>query len=254
VKVARFLPIPSPKVPASPAKIRKQFGAPETDKESGAEQVKASAACIGANHARPSKVTYLLGDIVDESVSFLEAIVEDVTESVELAKAKDSQFNRRTYIRTLLAVIEGIINSFKQSCIEAHCARTSTNSIFSDAELAMLKEEAYGVNDKGEAYSQLKTISTLENFHFTMKMVMRAAGKKFSLNKNDAGWQALKETVKMRNRLIHPKKASDLVISDDEKLLAADAATWFMGTIMNNLKAFAHIIEAKNLTSPDSPE
>jgi hypothetical protein len=126
----------------------------------------------------------------------------------------DTPYKRRTFVRTIFGEVEGVIHAIKQSCLH------SPLSCYSSAELAMLKEETYSVNDKGQASVGQAKIRFEANFHFALEMLVRGTSLPAKIDKGGEGWQAFKEALRVRDRLMHPKKIADLDVSDQELLQA----------------------------------
>jgi hypothetical protein len=45
------------------------------------------------------------------------------------------------------------------------------------------------------------------------------------------GWRSFVHTVKIRNRITHPKSSDDLALSLDETIIAAKAVNWYLDLI-----------------------
>ncbi len=54
--------------------------------------------------------------------------------------------------------------------------------------------------------------------------------------RNNAGWDAMTKAIKIRDRITHPKKPSDLVISDSDMKIFKRAVEWF-ATAMVEIKS-----------------
>jgi len=84
---------------------------------------------------------------------FIEDLAEDAREARKCLDANDSRYTRQAFVRALFGGIEGLTRFLKGVCLSHRGGTTYT-----DAELAMLKEESYEVNDKGEAFTKPKFI------------------------------------------------------------------------------------------------
>jgi hypothetical protein len=74
---------------------------------------------------------------------------------------EERQFWRRSLVRALFSFIEGVTYTIKQV---AYDDGQTNNYSFTQAEMAMISEESYDINDKGEPIIQAAKIS---NLHFT---------------------------------------------------------------------------------------
>jgi hypothetical protein len=98
-----------------------------------------------------------LGELVDE-------LREDVNCAIEeMEERGDDQFSRRTYVRTVFAMIEGAVFALKQEVLEENRIRRFD---LSPAELAILSESSYYLTERGkprvgDCYLELKLIFSL---------------------------------------------------------------------------------------------
>lgn len=136
-----------------------------------------------------------------------------------------NQFWRRTLVRNLFSAIEGMTHQYKQLAKQiADCSLIE----FSSAEIALLNEETYILNNKGEADVQKSKLRTADNLLFSLNMLAKSCKSKFVINKGGAEWQAFLKAQKVRDRIMHPKKFEDVEITDDEMPLILETGSWFM--------------------------
>ncbi len=154
----------------------------------------------------------------------VKALLDDVRKSLKYHIDKDNQFWRRTYIRTVSAFIEAITFHFKRLILNGYDKGVVD---FNSAELALLREESYELNDKGDATKQQRFIPIAKNFRFVCKAFARYKQSSYKLKVDDSGWGAFKNFIEIRNRLMHPKTALDLDISDIAMKSAEKAFVWF---------------------------
>lgn len=77
-------------------------------------------------------------DPVDNYQALYGALMFDVEAAVDALAASDTQFNRRSYVRTVFALIEGETHLRKQYALMVHDLGMIT---LSDPEVALLREE-----------------------------------------------------------------------------------------------------------------
>lgn len=159
--------------------------------------------------------------------AFSKELSEDWINSYKLLLADDSQFHRRTYIRTAFSYIEGNIFRMKQSAL-AVGKILKHNNLFSNAEVSILEERCYELDDKGKAIDIKAKLQLVKNLRFAFVAFAKATSAAFELPVNSAGWEAFKKTIKVRDRLMHPKQIADLSITDEELRTAKLAFDWFM--------------------------
>jgi hypothetical protein len=174
-------------------------------------------------------------DDVEMLNAFAVALSADIEEARKALDDNDSQFLRRGYIRALFAAIEGMTHFLKQYALEE--GGRYRGSHYSDAEIAMLKEESYTVNSKGQASIQVKFIPIEDNFRFALDMFMRVYGTSLALELGGVGWHSFKKSLAIRNRITHPRRLADLAITDKELSAVRETHTWFDGTIGRHFEA-----------------
>lgn len=144
----------------------------------------------------------------------------------------DSQFARRTLVRTLFAFVEGLNNQL------ASVAAASEVGL-SGGELAALREETYEVNDKGEVVIRSARISLKRRIRLVLRCFPRIHGASFQPDfGGQGGWESLHEAIRVRDRLTHPKAGADLHVSESDIIKhVAGAFRWYKSTIVGLLKA-----------------
>jgi len=86
--------------------------------------------------------------------------------------------------------------------------------------------QTYGVpkaNGKPRPYPQFH-----EGIKLTFKVMSKVARNGFQLDCSVKEWAEFIEATKIRNRLMHPKTAKDLNVSDAELALVANATAWLV--------------------------
>lgn len=142
-----------------------------------------------------------------------------------------SQIQRRSVIRSAFATVEGTVNMIKQVILsDLHL----NPGLHSEAEVAMLREESYLIDDQGNARNQPKFIPTDANLRFAIKMLCRGTNDGL-LDLSSEGWQAFRSSLKLRNRLLHPKQIIDLNVSDNEVFEFLKAMRWFVDIFNQSL-------------------
>ncbi len=177
---------------------------------------------------------------------FLAALTSDVKRAADDLKRSDDQFHRRSYIRSVFSAIEGIIFLFKQLCLEG--AARATYVEFTSGEIALLKEEIYSLQKNGTLSKQPRYMPIAENFRFSLAMYVRhfedgIRRYKIPLDYSltDGGWDALNQAVTIRNRITHPKRTKDLVVSQSEVSAVRKSFEWVYRSTMLHMCAGAEL-------------
>ena len=159
---------------------------------------------------------------LQETFSILE---KDLAFAREQWQKSDTPYTRRTLVRTSTALMEGLVNQMGDFILET--IDCGVEFLFTSAELSILKEETYSLNKKGEVDSRVNFQPFLPKLLHTAHCYMRLFGEDFNANTGVYGWECMQSLVKTRNRLMHPKGACDLEVSDKNFEMAQNAVEWF---------------------------
>jgi len=127
-------------------------------------------------------------------------------------------------VRSLFAYVEGLTYAFKRYALALHEQR---EPIFSNAEIALLREVSYDLSDKGEALEQGKFLRFASNLRFAIRAFARISAYEAGPDFLGQGWQALRKGIQVRNRITHPKRPDDLTVSDIDLVAVSTGVRWF---------------------------
>jgi len=142
-----------------------------------------------------------------------------------------TQSNRRAYTRAVFAYVEGMLSRLKQTALEQHDKYAPT---FSPAELALLREETYGVNRKGDAVARHRFLPLAENVLFTLRAFHRVFGLEYHVPKQP--WSEFQRAVEIRNRVTHPHHVGDSRVDDKDLWVVKVAEEWFYGVLDSSFR------------------
>lgn len=133
-----------------------------------------------------------------------------------------NDIERRLLVRSIFSCIEALAYSLKRLAL-------SSNDAFrlSLGERMLAAEESYDLSRSGTVATRRAKLPTLTNLRFAFELLAKVEDHKFRLDVSHRGWQLLQHSLKVRDRLMHPKKLSDLQVSDEEIRSAVRAFTWF---------------------------
>ncbi|MEH6594973.1 MAG: hypothetical protein V7736_05440 [Colwellia polaris] len=152
----------------------------------------------------------------------------DIEEIREYGKENNNGFAQRTLLRTHFAFIEGMV--FQLRCVAIATAKEYPD-LFSNQEVTLLQEESYQLNAKGKLETKDNFQKLLPMLLFTINCYTRIHGAKITVKTGEHGWEALKEYLKIRNRLMHPKSLEDLELDEASLKKSTEAAKWFKSTL-----------------------
>ena len=158
-----------------------------------------------------------------ELTDMAQVLGQDCHDQYLSIQSNDSQMYRRGYVRSVFAFIEGILFRMKRTA--AHLGWPLENITI--AERLILDERTYEIDERGEVVDRPVFIKFLNNVKFSFKIYSKSIGSTFELSLGGSGWQKLRESAKVRDRLMHPKASTELAITDVEVEAAKTAFDWF---------------------------
>lgn len=164
--------------------------------------------------------------------------------------AEDNSIRRRSYVRTAFAAMEALTFQLKRFALRY---ADKNAGLFTAGELAMLREEAYSIGKKGKVLSSAKFASLPDNFHFAMNMAMKGVLPGINIHIDAQGWDALRSATAIRNRLVHPKAAAEMIVSDQDLQCVQDAFSWVNDYTVQGLVQALEFLQ-KRAGTADSPE
>lgn len=162
---------------------------------------------------------------------FIQLLIRDLSAEMHRAATTRDEIQRRSVVRSGFATVEGFIAFIKQTILDD---LPLNPEIYSEGEIAILRELTYVVDDRGNVKQSPKFISTEANLLFTIKAWCRGISDG-RVDLSGVGWQDFKASLKLRHRLVHPKSAEDLTVTEDEFVTFIHAMSWFMTTIHEKL-------------------
>jgi hypothetical protein len=169
---------------------------------------------------RPSiqDLSQLAGEL-DAWMKLEHALRQDVTELFDLLdRDPDAQVVRRAVVRGAWGFKEGCLNGLS-------------------AFVSKAEELSNDIDDRRPPSNE----RTLERIKAILKWCGRRLAPGWQPDFSNSGWQTLRRSLRVRDRLMHPKTALDLQISDEEIEQTQAALAWFLATITDlQTRALAH--------------
>ena len=114
------------------------------------------------------------------------------------------------------------------------------------AEYDLLKEESYELKNYGEAATLSKFLRLPDNFKFTFKTINKLFRAEIDLKIGKKEWTDFLESIEVRNRITHPKKASSFTITEKEITKCKNTRNWFNDLTHESMQAFIKSGSAEN--------
>ncbi len=183
------------------------------------------------NGGRIFRTRYNRFNMNSDLKQFWQAACDETMFAYDLVTKNDSQFNRRTYVRTVFSVIEAIVFWMKSVAIDNH----NTLNVFSEDILSLLREEYIDLDDKGNPVTRTKYIQIEKNIRFSTWAFFKSLKMEFKLDCSGREWLMFKSAISARNRIIHPRSSNDLFISNNDLNATRIAIHWILKTLIVTL-------------------
>jgi hypothetical protein len=154
-----------------------------------------------------------------------------------------TQVERRALVRGVFGSMEALLFAMKNEAVLSH----EEHGDLQDGEVALAKEISYALDDKGRVVEVPAKLAFRSNFLFAFRAYARSSGREYNVDVQGKFWGALMRSVAVRDRLMHPKSAADLTVTDKELEDVVSAHMWAdrcFGEVL-----LLHV--AKDLAEPD---
>jgi hypothetical protein len=160
----------------------------------------------------------LIGILYDDTKAAME----------ECSKEPNNQFKRRNLVRTLFAHIECELSLMRQTALLWH--RLEAIELTKD-ELQKLGDEITIAGDDSLISEKPKRLRLTDNIKFTFALFGKTPGKStVYIDTNSTGWDSFTKSIKIRDRLMHPKVEEDLILRDEDVVQVMLSWDWFKYT------------------------
>lgn len=136
----------------------------------------------------------------------------------------DYEYHARQLIRVIFAFIEAVTFSAKVWAAN-HCIEHDRD--ITDGERYFSVDIEHMLTDKGEVIERSAHIRLADNIRFAFALQEKALGVPNLFAPSSEWWSCLKTSIKVRDRLTHPKFAEDVDVSGDEIVTALKAYEGF---------------------------
>jgi len=179
-------------------------------------------------------------------------LMKDAHRALKQAEEDSSDYNRRVAFRVVFSAIEGLVWILKDHAL----AGGYFENEYSAAEIALLREEEYILNDRGKAITKTRFVRIGDNLLFAWNMYFRETLPDFRPDLSGDGWRCFSLSLATRNRITHPKSGSDLTVLDEDIKNLEIAFDWVIRTTFSNmasalLRMRSEHYERLNLMLPD---
>lgn len=185
----------------------------------------------------PLRYAYgILQELTDELERELDFVLKvDQQNPDEIRMEIFSQVDRRILVRSIFSYIEAVTFATKALVLsDPHSSKLA------EGERMLASEINYELKSTGDVSIRPAKISLASNIRFTFKIFSKVFGSWTPLDTRGHEWECVQRSIKVRDRITHPKRATDLFITDAEVDEAHRAIIWFYKScIRASLEFFA---------------
>lgn len=160
------------------------------------------------------------------SVAFIAVLIGDVIAARERLEAAETQNARRDVVRSSLAAIEGMTWVARE---HVRTALAELEQLTPVADLA-LRELSYSVSENGELIERPHGLPLLTAIRLVVSQA-KIISPEIAVEFSAAGWIDLRQSVKIRNHVTHPKSDQDIEISDQDLAAVGSGVSWLVATL-----------------------
>lgn len=164
-----------------------------------------------------SELIETLGDDIDRCHRDLIGSIDDGAVDVNGEIHPDYEYHARQLIRAIFAFVEAVTFSIKVKAA-AYCL--NHNRDISYAERFFAADVEHVLTDKGNVVERPAHIRLADNIRFAFALQEKAVGLTESFDPSKEWWSCLRSSIKVRDRLTHPKLPEDVDVSGTEIVAA----------------------------------
>jgi hypothetical protein len=134
---------------------------------------------------------------------------------IEKRYPEPSEFNqieRRVLIRSVFSFTEALAFGLKMLALNYDI----DNKVLTLPEKMLASECTYELDQKGEIEERPSKLKFVSNLKFSFRILSKAIKSERTLQSSGPSWDALLRSVKVRDRLMHPKHQNNLMVIDSE--------------------------------------
>jgi hypothetical protein len=170
------------------------------------------------------EVIEVLGEDCNRCHAELVATIDRGDVSDDGSVEADYEFHARQLIRAIFAYIEALTFSVK-AWSAGRCMETGID--ITPQERYFATDTEYELSDRGEVVETTAKISLARNIRFALAINRKAHRVEKPFDASVEWWSSLKQAIRVRDRLTHPKMPGDLDVSGDDIINALRAKTGF---------------------------
>jgi hypothetical protein len=174
--------------------------------------------------------------------TLIRTVVEDVLIALSRVEQLKTDESRRTAVRTIAAAIEAMVWMYRDEVIEV--AMTLETCRPEDEQALAVRVAVLDSN--GAMHWQPRHLPVLSHFRYLANLAERCSTRhQFDFAQN--GWSQVQDTMRLRNRMMHPKSRQDLIADPEAVDSAFKGFDWLCREIVSSMDAI--ISELRDYTA-----
>lgn len=172
-------------------------------------------------------------EAVDELKALWQMLDADLTEAVAYGQSNNTPYAQRALVRAHFALIEGLSFALRQVTL----ASLGGTEHLSEEEVILLREQRPSIDEQGRPKATQQYLKFPDSLLFSIRCYVKNHGATYEPDRTKPGWQAMRNAVKARDRVTHPKSAASLALSDADLRTFVEAAAWWKKTMLEMFAA-----------------
>lgn len=170
---------------------------------------------------------------VNELKAIYQALFNDVVQAEDLFASTPSDFASRNHIRAYFAYVEGVAYTLKQ----VTAVSLDGTGVLTDKEMDKLTDRKRITLPCGKVEFKQSFMEMGESLRFTLKCYPKGHGINNYEPELGGGWHSMLASIKVRNRVTHPKCVADLTLSRADIAQIDAARQWWHESVQAMLGA-----------------
>lgn len=156
---------------------------------------------------------------------FFDIAMQDAEACLRDASETGSPRHKRSAVRSVFAFVDGCHDQIREHVsTQANAHRYA----YSVADLAVLQEESPYVDERGNVRVRQMRVPLVTSIKALVKLMDKNEKVLHEVDLSHPGFAALGRAVEIRNRVVHPKNAQDLDLSDTDMSDVRAAFAWYI--------------------------
>ncbi len=163
-------------------------------------------------------------------------LTDDVEQNRKIIKTNDTQTARRNYLRSLSANYEFTLSLLCERTAQLLVENYELNGYLNFHEIYPLMIDSVRLTDNGKLKLDKNRLPFLPLVAYTLKTYAKLIDSNTDILA-DHRWESFSMSIRIRNRITHPKLDSDIEINDDELKIIDDGWIWWVDLVAQLRKA-----------------